>query len=33
MDTFKDRQALEDRLQSGDAPWQVWRSVPEDGSH
>ncbi len=25
MDTFKDRQALEERLQHGDAPWQVWR--------
>jgi glucose-1-phosphate cytidylyltransferase len=32
MDTFKDRQALEERLQSGDAPWQVWKTpkVPQD---
>ena len=29
MDTFKDRQALEDLLQRGDAPWQVWRTPPE----
>jgi len=29
MDTFKDRQALEERLQSGDAPWEVWRAAPE----
>ena len=24
MDTFKDRQTLEDLFQSGNAPWQVW---------
>ena len=24
MDTFKDRQQLEDIHASGDAPWQVW---------
>ncbi len=24
MDTFKDRQTLEDLFQSGAAPWQVW---------
>ena len=24
MDTFKDRQTLEDLFQSGTAPWQVW---------
>jgi hypothetical protein len=24
MDTFKDRQALEEQLQRGNAPWQVW---------
>ena len=24
MDTFKDRQTLEDLYQSGEAPWQVW---------
>ena len=28
MDTFKDRQALEERLQRGNAPWQVWLSSP-----
>ena len=26
MDTFKDRQALEDRHSRGDAPWLVWKS-------
>ena len=26
MDTFKDRQRFEELLQSGDAPWQVWKS-------
>lgn len=25
MDTFKDRQQLEDLLDSGEAPWEVWR--------
>jgi glucose-1-phosphate cytidylyltransferase len=25
MDTFKDRQALEDRHSQGDAPWLVWK--------
>ena len=25
MDTFKDRQALDDLHQFGDAPWQVWK--------
>jgi glucose-1-phosphate cytidylyltransferase len=29
MDTFKDRQALEERLQRGDAPWQVWQPPGE----
>jgi glucose-1-phosphate cytidylyltransferase len=28
MDTFKDRQALEERHKLGDAPWQVWKSGP-----
>lgn len=27
MDTFKDRQILEELHARGDAPWQVWRSV------
>lgn len=30
MDTFKDRQALEDRYSQGDAPWIVW-SPPAAG--
>ena len=25
MDTFKDRQRFEELLQSGEAPWQVWK--------
>jgi glucose-1-phosphate cytidylyltransferase len=25
MDTFKDRQALEERYQRGDTPWEVWK--------
>ncbi len=25
MDTFKDRQALEERYEKGDAPWEVWK--------
>ena len=25
MDTFKDRQQLEERFSSGDAPWECWR--------
>ena len=28
MDTFKDRQALEDLYQRGDAPWLVWKRPP-----
>jgi len=27
MDTFKDRQALEERYQRGDTPWQVWKQA------
>jgi glucose-1-phosphate cytidylyltransferase len=30
MDTFKDRQVLEDRCTRGDAPWEVWRSAGGD---
>jgi glucose-1-phosphate cytidylyltransferase len=26
MDTFKERQALDDMLARGDAPWQVWKT-------
>ncbi|MGA8073540.1 MAG: hypothetical protein WB995_08680, partial [Candidatus Acidiferrales bacterium] len=29
MDTFKDRQVLEDLLASGHAPWEVWNSPAE----
>lgn len=29
MDTFKDRQALEDLCASGDAPWEVWKAPKE----
>lgn len=28
MDTFKDKQALEDLLASNQAPWQVWKNGP-----
>jgi glucose-1-phosphate cytidylyltransferase len=31
MDTFKDRQKLEDRFSAGDAPWEVWKARPEPG--
>jgi glucose-1-phosphate cytidylyltransferase len=31
MDTFKDRQQLEDIYARGDAPWQVWREEPALG--
>jgi glucose-1-phosphate cytidylyltransferase len=27
MDTFKERQQLEDRCHRGDAPWEVWKSA------
>jgi glucose-1-phosphate cytidylyltransferase len=29
MDTFKDRQALEQRYATGDAPWEVWKRAAE----
>ena len=32
MDTFKDKQALERRYSTGDAPWQVWRQHPRTPS-
>jgi glucose-1-phosphate cytidylyltransferase len=32
MDTFKDKQALERRYSTGDAPWQVWRQRPRTPS-
>jgi len=32
MDTFKDRQALEQRYATGMAPWEVWKKAPEDSN-
>jgi glucose-1-phosphate cytidylyltransferase len=32
MDTFKDRQRLEDIYARGSAPWQVWSSSPVKGN-
>jgi len=29
MDTFKDRQGLEQRYADGHAPWEVWKTAPE----
>jgi NDP-sugar pyrophosphorylase family protein len=26
MDTFKDKQQLDDLSESGDAPWEVWKA-------
>ncbi|MGH7927161.1 MAG: glucose-1-phosphate cytidylyltransferase [Candidatus Binatia bacterium] len=31
MDTFKDKQALEDLYEQGKAPWEVWRHSEIDG--
>jgi glucose-1-phosphate cytidylyltransferase len=28
MDTFKEKQVLEDRYSRGDAPWEVWKAPP-----
>jgi glucose-1-phosphate cytidylyltransferase len=33
MDTFKDKQQLEDMYSSGDAPWQVWKTPPPNHNH
>jgi glucose-1-phosphate cytidylyltransferase len=33
MDTFKDRQVLEERYTRGDAPWEVWKSAPPTVGH
>jgi glucose-1-phosphate cytidylyltransferase len=30
MDTFKDRQLLEDLYSRGDAPWELWKRGPND---
>lgn len=32
MDTFKDRQGLEQRYAAGDAPWEVWKRLERVGS-
>jgi glucose-1-phosphate cytidylyltransferase len=29
MDTFKDKQVLDDLYNSGKAPWEVWKTAPE----
>ena len=29
MDTFKDKQTLDDIYATGHAPWQVWNQVPK----
>jgi glucose-1-phosphate cytidylyltransferase len=29
MDTFKDKQMLDDLYVRGNAPWEVWKSIPE----
>jgi len=31
MDTFKDKQLLEDMYSRGKAPWEVWKNAPESG--
>ena len=28
MDTFKDKQRLDDMNAQGDCPWEVWRTAP-----
>jgi hypothetical protein len=32
MDTFKDRQQLEELYTRGNAPWEVWKAKPSDGN-
>jgi glucose-1-phosphate cytidylyltransferase len=31
MDTFKDKQLLEDMYSRGEAPWEVWKHTPDAG--
>jgi hypothetical protein len=31
MDTFKDKQQLDDLYDRGDAPWEVWKNKVSDG--
>jgi glucose-1-phosphate cytidylyltransferase len=33
MDTFKDKQMLEDLYASGNVPWEVWKRSPAPASH
>jgi glucose-1-phosphate cytidylyltransferase len=33
MDTFKDKQLLEDMHSSGNIPWQVWKKEPAQQSY
>jgi glucose-1-phosphate cytidylyltransferase len=33
MDTFKDKQQLDDMYAKGDAPWVVWKSAPSQGGN
>jgi len=33
MDTFKDRQQLEDIYARGGAPWEVWKSAPAESAY
>jgi hypothetical protein len=30
MDTFKEKQNLDERYTRGNAPWEVWRQPPAD---
>lgn len=32
MDTFKDKQTLDDMKQRGDTPWMLWEGAPRQGS-
>jgi glucose-1-phosphate cytidylyltransferase len=33
MDTYKEKQAIDDRITAGDAPWEIWnRSAPAANS-
>jgi glucose-1-phosphate cytidylyltransferase len=30
MDTFKDKQSLDDMYSRGEAPWEVWKQAKND---
>jgi glucose-1-phosphate cytidylyltransferase len=32
MDTYKEKQALDERIANGDTPWEIWNQSIEDGS-